>query len=105
MAGITLNAKNFEAEVLDASGPVLVDFWATWCAPCRMLAPVLAAVAKERDGKVKVGKVNVDDEPDLATQYGIMNIPTVLLFENGRLVDTLVGFHPKEELDAFLSDR
>ncbi len=105
MAEITLNAKNFEAEVLDASGPVLVDFWATWCAPCRMLAPVLAAVAKERDGKVKVGKVNVDDEPDLATQYGIMNIPTVLLFENGRLVDTLVGFHPKEELDVFLSDR
>ena len=105
MAEITLNAKNFEAEVLDASGPVLVDFWATWCAPCRMLAPVLAAVAKERAGKVKVGKVNVDDEPDLATQYGIMNIPTVLLFENGRLVDTLVGFHPKEELDAFLSDR
>lgn len=64
MAEITLNAKNFEAEVLDASGPVLVDFWATWCAPCRMLAPVLAAVAKERDGKLKVGKVNVDDEPD-----------------------------------------
>ena len=104
MAVKTITENNFNSEVLNSDKVILLDFWADWCGPCRMLSPIVDKLAEEMP-EIKVGKVNVDDEPDLATQYGIMNIPTVLLFENGRLVDTLVGFHPKEELDAFLSDR
>ena len=100
---ITLTKTNFEAEVLKSDKPVLVDFWAPWCGPCRMLAPILAEIAEEKGDAIKVGKVNVDEEPELAAQYGITGIPAILLFRDGKVAATSVGFRPKSELEAFLS--
>lgn len=102
---ITLTKTNFEAEVLKSDKPVLVDFWAPWCGPCRMLAPVLAEVAAEKGDKIKVGKVNVDEESDLAAQYDISGIPAILLFKNGQVVGTSVGYKPKPELETFIAIR
>ena len=99
---LTLTRTNFEAEVLKSGKPVLVDFWAPWCGPCRMLAPVLAEIAAEKGDKIKVGKVNVDEEPDLAAQYGISGIPAMLLFKDGKVAATSVGFKPKAEVVAFV---
>ena len=99
---ITLTKTNFEAEVLKSDKPVLVDFWASWCGPCRMLAPVLAEIAEEKGDAVKVGKVNVDEEPELAAKYGISGIPAMLLFKDGKVAATSVGFKPKAELEAFV---
>jgi len=98
MAEVVLTKENFASEVLKSDIPVLVDFWATWCGPCMMLSPVIAELAEELDGKVKVGKVNVDEQNDLAMQYRVASIPTLLLFENGELVKTSVGFMPKNEI-------
>ena len=100
---ITLTKTNFAAEVLKSDKPVLVDFWAPWCGPCRMLAPVLAEVAAEKGDKIKVGKVNVDENPELAAQYGISGIPAMLLFKDGKVVATSVGFKPKAEVEAFIA--
>ena len=100
---ITLTKTNFEAEVLKSDKPVLVDFWAPWCGPCRMLAPILAEIAEEKAGTIKVGKVNVDEEPDLAAKYGISGIPAMLLFKDGKVAATSVGFKPKAELEAFVA--
>lgn len=94
--------ENFEKEVLGSDVPVLVDFWAEWCGPCRMLAPVIESLAGKADGAYKVGKVNVDEQPDLARRYGIMSIPTVLLFKNGQLADKSVGLVPESKLAAML---
>ena len=90
MAVITITKENFEAEVLKSAQPVLLDFWAAWCGPCRMLSPIVDEVAD-----VKVGKVNVDEQPELAAEFGVMSIPTLLLFENGKLVRQAVGARPK----------
>lgn len=95
---IELTAENFNEEVLESDLPVLVDFWATWCGPCRMMAPIVSEIAKEYDGKVAVGKVNVDDEPELASAFGIESIPTLMVFKNGELTDTLVGLRKKEDI-------
>jgi len=102
MAELNLTKKNFDEEVLKSDIPVLVDFWASWCGPCKMLAPVVAQLANEYEGKVKVCKVNVDDEPDLASKYRVMSIPYVVLFKNGEPVKASVGFKPKEQLEALL---
>ena len=102
MAEIQLTDQNFEQEVLHADLPVLVDFWASWCGPCQMLAPVIAEIAEEYAGKVKVGKVNVDEQPNLANRYGIASIPTVMLFKNGEVVSTSLGYRPKNELETML---
>ena len=102
LAELTLTGQNFEQEVLLAKEPVLVDFWATWCGPCRMLAPVIEEIANEYAGKVKVGKVNVDDERELALEYGVSSIPTVMVFQNGEVKETSVGYRPKEEIEQLL---
>ena len=100
---IKITKDNFEAEVVKADRPVLVDFWATWCGPCMMLGPVVAEIAEERKDIIKVGKVNVDEEPELAAKFGIMSIPAVLLFKNGEVVANSVGYVRKEDLNAFVS--
>lgn len=98
---ITATNENFN-EIISGSQPVLVDFWATWCGPCRMLGPTVDAVAKEYDGKVTVAKCNVDECEDIAVQFGIRNIPTLLFFKGGQVVDKLVGNVPKGEITAKL---
>ena len=102
MAEVPITKNNFEAEVLNSDIPVLVDFWATWCGPCRMLAPVLEEIAGEYAGRVKVGKINVDDEAELAMEFRIASIPTLMLFKGGRAVETMVGYRPKEQIAAIL---
>ena len=102
MAEITLTAANFESEVLKSDKPVLVDFWATWCGPCRMVAPIIAQIADEKAGELKVGKLNVDDEMEIARSYGIMAIPTMILFRDGKEAAKFTGFADKETIIAKL---
>ena len=102
MAELTLTSANFEAEVLNSPIPVVVDFWATWCGPCKMLAPVVKSVAEKYDGRIKVGKVNVDDEGELAAIYGVSAIPTVVRIDGGKVTKTSVGFVPQAQLEEAL---
>lgn len=102
MSEIILTKSNFEEEVLQSDLPVLVDFWATWCGPCRMLGPVIEEIAKEYEGKVKVAKVNVDEEMALAQSYQISSIPTLLLFKEGQVVDHSLGYVPKQQIEQML---
>ncbi len=102
MAEVKVTASNFETEVLKADIPVIVDFWASWCGPCRMLAPVLEEIANEYDGRVKVCKINVDEEPELANRYNISAIPTVYVFKNGQMVRRSMGYKKKEEILALV---
>ncbi|MBQ8170627.1 MAG: thioredoxin [Oscillospiraceae bacterium] len=98
MAEIKLTSENFEEIVLKSDKTVLVDFWASWCAPCMMLSHVIAEIAEETEGKVIVGKVNVDEENELSMQYGISSIPTILVFRNGKIVNAAVGLRTKEHI-------
>ena len=102
MAAITLTSENFEKEVLQSAEPVLVDFWASWCGPCRMLSPIVDQVAEEAAGGFKVGKVNVDDEGELAEKYGIMNIPCLIVFKDGQVANKSVGMIAKPKVEELV---
>src|SRR5579862_616694 len=105
MAGsaVVLTDANFQSEVLDSQQPVLVDFWAPWCGPCKMLTPTIDAVATEYSGKVRVGKLNTDDNPQTASSYNISAIPTVLVFKGGKIVDRFVGLVNKDKITSSLN--
>ncbi len=102
MSEMVITKDNFEEEVLKSDIPVLLDFWATWCGPCQMLAPAVAEIAEEYNGRIKVGKVNVDEETALAMKFNISSIPTVMVFKNGVPVATAVGYRPKEQLEEMI---
>lgn len=98
MSTITVTEKSFETEVLGSDTPVLVDFWATWCGPCRMVAPVLEQISKEKDGALKVAKLDIDENPQIAQDFKIMSVPTMILFKGGKPVKTIVGAQSKGKL-------
>ena len=102
MSIVTLTAENFSQEALQSDIPVLVDFWAPWCGPCRMLSPIVDEIGAEMEGKLKIGKINVDEEPTLAKEYGVMSIPTLLLIKQGQVAGTFVGARPKEDVLQFI---
>jgi thioredoxin 1 len=99
MAGIQLGESNWNEEVLESDMPVLVDFWAPWCAPCRMVSPIVLELAQEYEGKIKVGQLNTDEESEIAIKYGIMSIPTLMFFKDGKAIDQVIGAVPKEYVE------
>lgn len=102
MSEIKITNKNFNEEVMEAEQPVLIDFWAPWCGPCRMVAPIIEQLATEYVSKVKVGKVNVDEEPELAQAFHVMSIPKIVLMKDGKVVKQTIGVKPKAELEAMI---
>ncbi|MEE9289131.1 MAG: thioredoxin, partial [Bacteroidota bacterium] len=98
MKPTVITDANFEQEVLKSNLPVLIDFWAEWCAPCRMIGPIVEEIAKEYDGKLKVGKLDVDSNPQVSMKYGVRSIPTLLVFRDGRVVEQIIGAVPKHQL-------
>ena len=97
MSAININKNNFQNEVMNADKPVLLDFWASWCTPCRMVVPIIEEIASERPD-IKVGKINVDEQPELASEFGIMSIPTLVVMKNGKIVQQVSGARPKEAI-------
>ena len=104
MAELKITRENFENEVMKSNIPVLIDFWAPWCGPCRMMGPIIDQLADEYEGKAKVGKVNVDDEGELSQAFGVMSIPTIVLIKDGKVVKQAVGARPKAEVEAMLQE-
>ncbi len=104
MAELKITRENFENEVMKSNIPVLIDFWAPWCGPCRMMGPIIEQLAEEYEGKAKVGKVNVDEEGELAQAFGVMSIPTIVLVKDGKVVKQAVGARPKAEVEAMLQE-
>ncbi len=102
MATVTVDNNSFKSDVLESAEPVVVDFWAEWCGPCKMISPSLEEIATEMDGKIKVAKLNIDENPELAAQYGVRSIPTLMLFKNGEVADMKVGAAPKTALSAWI---
>ena len=102
MAELKITRGNFENEVMKSNIPVLIDFWAPWCGPCRMMGPIIEQLAEEYEGKAKVGKVNVDEEGELSQAFGVMSIPTIVLVKDGKVVKQAVGARPKAEVEAML---
>ncbi len=103
MTTVKVDTGNFKSAVLDSKVPVVVDFWAEWCGPCKMIAPSLEEIAKEMDGKITVAKLNIDDNPDLAAQYGVRSIPTLMLFKGGEPASMQVGARPKSALSQWIT--
>lgn len=103
MATVTVNAGNFDTHVLQSSAPVVVDFWAEWCGPCKMIAPALEEISEELAGKVTVAKLNIDENPELAARFGVRSIPTLMIFKNGEVADIKVGAAPKTALASWIS--
>lgn len=103
MSVIEINKDNFENEVIRSDKPVLLDFWAAWCGPCRMLSPLVDEIAEENP-QIKVGKINIDEQSELAERYNIMSIPTLLLIKNGEVTASSIGFKPKEDLEQLISE-
>ncbi|MCE5256113.1 MAG: thioredoxin [Spirochaetaceae bacterium] len=101
---VTLTSQNFKSEVMESDTPVLVDFWAEWCMPCKMISPLIAQIADAYKGKLKVGKVNVDDQGDIASEYGIISIPTLIVFKDGQIVRQKVGSLPKQDIENLFRD-
>ena len=101
MKELTITSGNFKSEVLESDKPVLLDFWATWCGPCRMVGPIVSEIADERDD-IKVGKIDVDEQPELARQFGVMSLPMLAVIKDGKLVKKSVGARPKDEILALL---
>ena len=102
MSTVKADKNSFKAEVLDAAEPVVVDFWAEWCGPCKMIAPSLEEISNEMAGKVKIAKVNIDENPEIAAQFGVRSIPTLMLFKGGQVADMKVGASPKTALSAWI---
>lgn len=102
MSEIKITYENFDQEVLKSNKPVLVDFWANWCGPCKMLGPVLEEIAHENEGTLKVGKVNVDEEPNLADLFKVSSIPMLVLFKDGKPLKSMIGYRPKADIEAFI---
>lgn len=98
MSVVTITENNFKDEVLNSEKPVLVDFWASWCGPCRMVSPIVDEIAQESNGTYKVGKINVDEQPDLAAQFNVMSIPTLMVFRSGSVAQSAVGVHSKQDI-------
>jgi thioredoxin 1 len=103
MATVKVDNNNFASEVLNSAEPVVVDFWAEWCGPCKMIAPALEEISTELSGKVKVAKLNIDDNPELAAQFGVRSIPTLAIFKGGKVADIKVGAAPKTALSAWIA--